>query len=101
MIITLEEARTNLGYEEDYTEADINILPLVMATENYLKNGGCVLNPDDELAKLAVKMLVNHWYNNREPIGKADLIPFGLKSIITQLKYCVKPITTTESGGTV
>lgn len=98
MIITVIEAKKYLRLEVDYTDEDVDIEALIAAAEGYLTNAGCTLNAGDEVAKLAVKMLVIHWYENREPIGQANKLAFGLQSLITQLKYAAVPTTT---GGTV
>ncbi|WP_318773059.1 head-tail connector protein [Bacillus gobiensis] len=84
----MNEAKRYLRIEEDFTEEDEDVGALVSAAEKYLKNAGCLLNPDDEMAKLAVKMLTIHWYENREPIGNGDKLAFGLQSLITQLQHC-------------
>lgn len=62
---------------------------LEIASKMYLKNAG-VTTPvnTNELYNLAVKILVTHWYDNREPVGKADKLAYSLDSIISQLKYC-------------
>jgi hypothetical protein len=86
MILTLDEARDYLRVTVDEV-GDPTVIGYISAAETYLIKGGCVLNPDDESAKLAVKMLVVDYYENRDPesrsTGKLDA---GLKSIITQLQ---------------
>lgn len=72
----------------DGTDEDTAIQGLINAAEAYLTNAGVIKDETNELYKLAVKMLVVNWYENRQPIGKADKLAFGLDSIITQLKYC-------------
>lgn len=72
----------------DGTDEDPEIQGLINAAEAYLTNAGVIKDETNELYKLAVKMLVVNWYENRQPIGKADKLAFGLDSIITQLKYC-------------
>lgn len=99
MILSLNEAKKYLRIEIDYTDEDDDITALTNSAEGYLKNAGCVLNSDDEVAKLAIKMLVVHWYENREPIGQGNQLAFGLQSLITQLKYAVVS-TLTSTGGT-
>ena len=47
-----------------------------------------VKNFENDLYKLAIKMLVLHWYENREVIGEAKKLAFSLDNIITQLQYC-------------
>jgi uncharacterized phage protein (predicted DNA packaging) len=96
MILILEEAKKYLKLDLEDTEEDTDVTALINAAEGYLKNAGCTLNLGDEVAKLAIKMLVVHWYENREPIGKADKLAYGLQALITQLQYCYS----TESGGT-
>lgn len=84
MILTLAEAKS-WGIIE-VTDDDTEITALITAAETYLTNAGCTLIDTDELAKLAVKMLVIHWYENREVIGKAEKLAYGLAAIITQLQ---------------
>lgn len=103
-ILTLSEAKKYLKLEDDYTDEDLDIQSLIDAAEIYLVNAGCTLKPDDALAKLAIKILVVNWYENRsiEITGRNfNKIKFSLDSIISQLKYCYDTTTTTESGGTV
>jgi len=83
----LEEVKGYLG--ADGSEYDSILTPLISAAQIFIING---TRPDvdvtNELYKLALKLLVNHWYENREPIGKADKLAFSLESIFLQLKYC-------------
>lgn len=76
----------------DGTDEDIGIQGLINAAEAYLTNAGVIKDETNELYKLAVKMLVVNWYENRQAIGKADKLAFGLDSIISQLKYCYPTI---------
>lgn len=74
----------------DTNEEDLTIANLKLAAEEYLNNAGIKKNYEKELYKLAIKILVSHWYENRsvETIGKnVSKIAFGLDVIITQLKY--------------
>ena len=41
-----------------------------------------------ELAKLAARILISHWHENREAVGKAEQLAFSLQSILVQLQYC-------------
>lgn len=82
----LEEVKEYL--KVDGTDEDTEILGLIDAAEAYLTNAGVTKDETNELYKLAVKMLVVNWHENRQPIGKVDKLAFGLDSIITQLKYC-------------
>lgn len=82
----LEEIKEYLRVDGEYQDTEIQ--DLINAAEAYLTNAGIAVDEMNELYKLAVKMLVSHWYENRQPIGKADKLAFGLESIISQLKYC-------------
>lgn len=81
----LEEILLHLRIDNDY-ELEY-ITSLIYAAKAFLKNAG-VIEEKSELYKLAIKILVSHWYENREVTGKADKLAYSLDSIITQLKYC-------------
>ncbi|WP_427340644.1 head-tail connector protein [Caloranaerobacter sp. DY30410] len=93
----ISEVKEFLRLEQDYTEEDIFLNSLIVAAKEYIKNATS-LDYDDtnELYKLAIKILVTHWYENREAISerKTDKIAFSLNSILTQLQYCYE-----ESSG--
>lgn len=74
---------------DDYEE-DTLIEALQLSAEEYLTNAGIKKDYSKELYKLAIKILVSHWYENRaiETIGKnVSKIAFGLDTILIQLKY--------------
>lgn len=74
----------------DDNEEDVLIQSLQLAAEEHMSNAGVIKNYSKELYKLAIKMLVSHWYENREVemIGKnVSKIAFGIDTIIIQLKY--------------
>lgn len=66
------------------------VRPLLDAAEAYVTNAveekDQGTNEQNPLFCLAVKMLFAHWYDNREPVGKADKIAYGLQCIMTQLQ---------------
>lgn len=67
------------------------ITNLQTAAENYLTNAGCTKDYSNELYKLAIKLLVSHWYENRqiEQVGtNITKLEYSLDPIIAQLKYC-------------
>ena len=72
--------------DEDYD--DFLIQTLIISAEKYLYNAGVKETYSNELYCLAIKMLVLHWYDNREIIGEAKKLAFSLDNIITQLTYC-------------
>lgn len=74
---------------DDYEEDNL-IQALQLSAEEYLTNAGIKKDYTKELYKLAIKILVSHWYENRsvETIGKnVSKIAFGLDTILIQLKY--------------
>lgn len=71
----------------DGEDEDTLIQGLQLGAEEYLLNAGINKDYTKELYKLAIKLLVTHWYNNREVTGKADKLAFSLDTIILQLKY--------------
>lgn len=81
----LQEIKEYMRIDEDYE--DLLIQTLIISAESYLSNAGAIVNYENSLYKLAVKMLVLHWYENREVIGDAKKLSYSLDSIITQLVY--------------
>ena len=81
----LEEIKNYMRIDEDYDDNLIN--SLIESANRYMVNAG-VKNFENDLYKLAIKMLVLHWYENREVIGEAKKLAFSLDNIITQLQYC-------------
>lgn len=72
----------------DHDDEDLLIQSLVLAAENYLTNAGCKVLYNVELYKLAIMLLVSHFYENREMLSdKKAVTEFGLPQIILQLKY--------------
>jgi uncharacterized phage protein (predicted DNA packaging) len=74
----------------DHDEEDELINGLQLSAEEYLTNAGINKDYSKELYKLAIKILVSHWYENRfvENVGKnVTKIAFGLDTILIQLKY--------------
>lgn len=84
---------TLLGHVKEYLridgEQDDNMLVLLLdSSKEYLTNAG-VSEQQSDLYKLAITMLVTHWYENR--LHEADTrtkktISLGLQTIILQLK---------------
>ncbi|HEQ3529088.1 head-tail connector protein [Bacillus thuringiensis] len=87
MVLTVEEAKKYLRVDGD--EEDDLITSFVIAAEIYIQNAtGQDVKLDSELAKLAARILISHWYENREAVGKAEQLVFSLQSILVQLQYC-------------
>lgn len=86
--MNLEELKLFLRID-DYEEDNL-VQVLQLSAEEYLTNAGITKDYSKELYKLAIKILVSHWYENRsvETIGKnVSKIAFGLDTILIQLKY--------------
>ena len=86
--MTLEEIKVFL--KVDHEEEDVFIQGLQLSAEEYLTNAGIKKDYTKELYKLAIRILVSHWYENRAvaTVGKnVSKIAFGLDTIIVQLKY--------------
>ncbi|MED3090806.1 head-tail connector protein [Bacillus toyonensis] len=87
MVLTLEEAKKYLRVDGD--EEDDLITSFVTAAEIYIKNATSKnVDVKSELAKLATRILIAHWHENREAVGKAEQLAFSLQSILVQLQYC-------------
>jgi len=84
-VTMLEEIKNYMKIDDDVDDSLIN--SLIESANIYMVNAG-VKNFENDLYKLAIKMLVLHWYENREVIGNANKLSFSLDNIITQLKYC-------------
>lgn len=82
----LQEIKEYMKIDEDYD--DMLIQTLISSAETYLYNSGVRQEYSNDLYGLAIKMLVLHWYENREVIGEAKKLAFSLENIITQLTYC-------------
>lgn len=72
----------------DSSDEDLVITALITSAETYLQNAGIKKDYQNELYNLAIKLLVIHWYENREIVGSANKLAFSLENIITQLQYC-------------
>lgn len=90
---TLSDVKTFMRIDHD--EEDTLLSSLLMASESYIKNATHInVDTTSPLFDLGQQILVGHWYENREAVGKTSgAILFGLDSILTQLMY-----TTEESS---
>jgi len=87
LVLKLEEAKKYLRVDGD--EEDDLITSFVIAAEIYIKNATSKnVDLKSELAKLAARILIAHWHENREAVGKAEQLAFSLQSILVQLQYC-------------
>lgn len=75
----------------DYDDDDLLLEELKGAAEEYLTNAGINVNYKSRLYKLAIKMLVIHWYENRETVLIGSIsksLEYSLSAILKQLRYC-------------
>ena len=86
----LQEIKEYMRIDEDYE--DFLIQTLITSAETYLSNAGAIVDYENSLYRLAVKLLVLHWYENREVIGDAKKLAYSLDNIITQLVYSYEVI---------
>jgi uncharacterized phage protein (predicted DNA packaging) len=90
-IITLDEARSYLRLDE-LDEEDVLIEELVETAEEYVKSatGFTFESKVPYRAKLIVKLLISHWYDNRAIITttpNVNKIPVSAETLLTQLTY--------------
>lgn len=92
----LEEAKNYLRI--DGSEEDIFLTSLIFAAKEFIKNSvGITLDETNELQKLAVFLLVSHWYENRQSVLIGSIskdLEFSLSSILSQMRYCYESGTT-------
>jgi len=89
--MTLEELKIYLRIDGQEDDGLIN--GLLLAAKEYLKNAGTAVEIGD-LYELAVKLLVSHWYENRNTVLVGSIskeLEFALTTIITQLRYSYDP----------
>ncbi|MBG9657091.1 head-tail connector protein [Cytobacillus firmus] len=86
MTLSLTEAKEFLRIDHDLE--DTSLSSLILASEKFILNA-THQNADktDELFKHAQRLLVGHWYESREVVGKADALAFSLQSILIQISY--------------
>lgn len=88
----MELAEIKLFLRIDSDDEDTLLTNLKAAAEAYLLNAGVTQTYPDNLYKLAVQMLITHWYETRGEGVSKDL-EFSLKRIILQLNYTAEVVT--------
>ena len=95
-MITLDDAKNFLRV--DGTEDDGLIQALIAASAAYIANAaGDTVDTTSPVYDQAQRILVVHWYENREPVGQANIMAYSLESMILQLRYTAPDPT---DGGT-
>lgn len=92
MIVTLAEIKEYLRLEPTDIEEDGLINSFLATAEEYLKGatGFTFASGVPERAKLIVKLLVSHWYDNRAIMTTApnvNKIDFTVQTLLSQLTY--------------
>lgn len=91
----MELAELKLYLRVDNDDDDQFIETLQQAAIEYLINAG-VVQTDNALYALAVKLLVAHWYENRQAviIGQVSKqLEYSLQAVLAQLMYSKQVIT--------
>lgn len=73
----------------DFNDDDYFICELQSAAEEYLTGAGVKANYNKSLYRLAILMLISHWYENRSIVfngSGGDVLKYSLKNIIMQLQ---------------
>ena len=73
-----------------YCKTSEDLSEFLEAAEIYLANAGIPEDETNALYRLAVKILVSHWYDNRQAVVIGTIsknIEYSLQNIIAQLKY--------------
>lgn len=83
----LEEIKLYLRVDSE--SEDMLLLSLKVAAEEYLTNAGVIKDYTQELYKLAIKLLISHWYENRDIVLIGSIskkLEYSLNHILIQLK---------------
>lgn len=91
-IVQLQEMKQYLRLEPDYLEEDSSILDLILTAEEYVRGatGFTFSESVPHKAKLIVKLLVSHWYENRgiqTTAPNVNKIGFTVETLLGQLAY--------------
>lgn len=84
----LDEIKLYLRIDTD--DEDELLSSLQLSAEEYLLNAGIEKDYERQLYKLAVKLLISNWYENRNPVLTGSIskkLEYSLQHIIAQLIY--------------
>ncbi|MFC0559680.1 head-tail connector protein [Halalkalibacter alkalisediminis] len=86
-VLALVKQYSRVDFEED----NFLLSSLISSAEEYIFNAtGYTIIYEKELEKLAVALLVNHFYENRNIVADKYIyqMPKSIESILRQLEYC-------------
>lgn len=91
--MTLEDVKNYLRVDVDVTDDDALIQSLMAAAQQYITNQtGKQYKENDEVWNLCIKLLVAHWYDNRQinpsKPGTLEEFPHSVTAIITHISLC-------------
>lgn len=88
-MVTLGEAKNYLKVDADITEDDELITSLIGAAEGYIEQCTGKRNDDNATYDLAIKLLVAHWYENRQTYnpkpGTLSELPHSITALIQHI----------------
>lgn len=86
--MTLKEIKDYLRIDSDITYDDTLIEALHLAAIQYIQEAtGKTYDDSNELYKLLVKILITHWYENREAVqeaGRAE-VPYSITALLNHI----------------
>ena len=88
--MTLYEVKVYLKLDDDLTEDDEVITGLIDAAKTYIEDSTGKSYQDTQLYNLAVKMIVAHWYENRQVISNKTVVnelPQSFFAIVAQIQW--------------
>lgn len=73
----------------DFDDDDNIIDLLIITAKQYIKDTTeKEYNDNDKIYELCLKMLVSHWYENRNAIGNnVNEVPYSITNLLTILSY--------------
>ena len=92
MNLILDDVKNYLRVDSDLTEDDAQIQTLIDAAKLYIVQQTGKTYVDDGLYNQAIKLLVSHWYENRElnpsKPGQLAEFPHSLSALINHISTC-------------
>lgn len=89
----MNDVKNFLRVDDDIIDDDVQIKALMDAAQQYItEQTGKQYKDDYELWNTCVKLLVAHWYDNRQPMqsrpGTIEELPHSVTAIIRHISLC-------------